>query len=169
MRKPLAAAAILAILVSAQVPLSARAEDAAFCARLRRLTDAAKVGFKTIRGEFRAGRTASGVLVTRTYSNVELWADTACFFGVDNGATMHSCEIGFDKDDAAARARRDALVGELRACLARDLAGPPVLADAAVHSARLPLSGDRALTIAVSAAEADGMDGRVLISVRARE
>ena len=147
----------------------AMAEDRGFCARLRLQTEAAKVGFRTIRGEFRAGRTASGLLVTRTYSNVELFADTPCFFSVDSGDILHSCETGFDQDDGAARARRDALVAQLQACLARDIRGAPVLTDAPVHAATLPLTGKRALTVAVNAAEPDGADGRVLISVRARE
>ena len=132
---------------------SASAGDAGFCARLRRQTDAAKVGFRTIRGEFRAGRTASGLLVTRTYSNVELFADTACFFSAENGDILHSCETGFDQDDAAAKLRRDALVAELRVCLARELKGAPVLTDAAVHAATLPLTGNRALSVAVNVVE----------------
>lgn len=145
----------------------ASAEQPGFCAKLHVQTEAAKVGFRTIRGEFRAGRTASGLLVTRTYSSVELFADTPCYFSVESGDMLHSCETGFDQDDAAARARRDVLVGQMRACLASELKGAPVLTDAAVHAATLPLTGNRALIVAVNAAEADGTDGRILISVRA--
>jgi hypothetical protein len=146
---------------------SARAEDSGFCARLKIQTEAAKAGFKTIRGEFRAGRTASGLLVTRTYSNVKLWDDTACFFGVENGGTVHSCETGFDKDDAAARALRDTLIGDLKACLGKEIKGSPALADTTQHSASLALTGARALQVTVNAKEPDGTDGRILISVRA--
>lgn len=148
---------------------AASAGDGGFCNRLRLQTDAAKVGFKTIRGEFRAGRTGSGLLVTRTYSNVELWPDTACFFGFENGSLLHSCETLFDKDDSAARVLRDNLADDLRACLGRDVKAAPLLADAVAHTANFALTGNRAVLLTVAAHDKDGTDGRILISVRAPE
>jgi hypothetical protein len=142
---------------------------AAFCARLKLQTEAAKIGFKSIRGEFRAGRTATGLLVTRTYSNVELWDDTACYFGLENGDIQHSCETGFFEDDTAARLTRDALAKDLAACFGREIKGQPVVADAATHTASLALTGNRTVLLTVSAPVADGDDGKILISVRVRE
>ena len=147
----------------------AAAGDSGFCARLKLQTDSAKSGFKTIRGEFRAGRTGSGLLVTRTYSNVELWPDTACFFGLENGSLLHSCETLFDKDDAAAKVLRDNLAEDLKSCLGREAKAPPVLADAAAHTANFTLTGNRAVLLTVAAQDKDGTDGRILISVRAPE
>ena len=98
----LPATVVAAGLAMAQ-PFAATAADTGFCGRLKIQTEAARSGFKSIRGEFRAGRTGSGLLIMRTYSNVELWPDTACYFSVDADAIAHSCETGFDKDDAAAR------------------------------------------------------------------
>jgi hypothetical protein len=163
MRRPML---LLLSFVAAGAATPAAAAD--FCTRLRVQTDAARTGFKTVRSEFRAGRTASGLLVTRTYSNIELWDDTACFFTVEAGEVTHSCETLFDKDDAAARARRDALVGDLKTCFGKEIKDPPVISDAAVHSAALTLTGARTLTVSVNAQEKDETDGRILISVRAK-
>ena len=149
-------------------PVKSDAEGVS-CARLKVQTEAAKVGFKTIRGEFRAGRTGSGLLVTRTYSNVELWSDTACYFGLENGDIQHSCETGFFQDDIAARATRDALAKQLAACFGHEVKGQPVLADANGHTASLALSGNRTVTLAVSAPVSEGDDGKILISVRVHE
>ena len=165
-------AAILgaAMLTSGSLNANAGTEaGAGFCARLKQQTEAAKAGFKTIRGEFRAGRTASGLLVTRTYSSVELWDDTACYFGLENGDIQHSCETGFFADDAAARLTRDALAKDLKICLGREIRGQPVVADAAGHTASLALTGNRTVLLTVSAPVAEGDDGKILISVRVRE
>ena len=158
-----------ALALATAAPLPARAGDGGFCARLKVQAKAAKVGFATIRGEFRTGRTPSGLIVARTYSNVELWPDSPCFFSVDKDRIQHSCETGFDKDDAAARVLRDNLADDLKACFAREIKGKPVLSDAPLHSATLTLSGKRALQLTVVAQQAEGSDGRILISVLASE
>ena len=160
-------AAIFAVGVAMAQPLVATAADAGFCGRLKIQTEAARTGFKSIRGEFRAGRTGSGLLIMRTYSNVELWPDTACYFSVEGDAIAHSCETGFDKDDAAARLTRDAMLAELKTCFGKDVTGAPALSDTDVHGASLSLSGKRAVLLSVNAQEKDGTDGRILISVRA--
>ena len=159
-----------AVLVAGSLNANAGAErDVAFCARLKLQTEAAKIGFKSIRGEFRAGRTATGLLVTRTYSSVELWDDTACYFGSENGDIQHSCETGFFDNDAAARQTRDAMTKDLATCFGREIKGQPVVADAATHTASLALTGNRTVLLAVSAPVAEGADGKILISVRVRE
>ena len=165
----------LAVL-GAVVPLAAsgsamavQVDDGGFCARLKVQTEAARAGFKSIRGEFRAGRTGAGLLVMRTYSNVELWPDTACYFSVENGDILHSCETGFDKDDASARVLRDNLAVDLKTCFGREIKGQPVFSDSAIHTATLPLTANRAVLLTVNAQEKDGTDGRILISVRVHE
>jgi hypothetical protein len=159
-----------AALIAGSLSANAGAEpDAAFCARLKLQTEAAKIGFKSIRGEFRAGRTASGLLVTRTYSSVELWDDTACYFGLENGDIQHSCETGFFADDTAARLTRDSLAKDLKACFGREIKGQPVVADAAGHTVSLALTGNRTVLLAVTAPVAEGDDGKILISVRVHE
>lgn len=150
-------------------PMPALAGDGGFCARLKIQTEAAKVGFRTIRGEFRAGRTTAGNMVARTYSNVELWTETACFFGLDKGGLVHSCETIFEKDDAAARVLRDNLLGDLVTCFGKEVKGLPVISDNLVHTASMELTGKRAVMLTVNAQQSDGTDGRILISVRAPE
>ena len=167
--KVLMSCVIACALAAAEMGAAAAEFDKSFCARLKLQTEAAKVGFKTIRGEFRAGRTATGLLVTRTYSNVELWDETACYFGLDNGDLQHSCETGFFEDDAAAKATRDALARDLKTCFAREMKGQAVMADSGGHTASLILSGNRSVLLAVSAPVADGDDGKILISVRVHE